>query len=105
MRKLPDRYVAFVNDHPAVGEAYQALGAAVTQAGPLDKKTQLLVKVGVCIAAGLEGGTHSACRKALDAGCTPEELRHCALQALTSIGFPAMMKGLVWVDDIVKDAH
>jgi 4-carboxymuconolactone decarboxylase len=101
MRKLPERYIAFVENYPQIGEAYHNLGKAVTDAGPLDKKTQLLVKIGIAIAAGLEGGTHSAARKALDAGCTPDELRHAALQCLATIGFPAMMKGLSWVDDVI----
>jgi 4-carboxymuconolactone decarboxylase len=101
MRKLPERYTAFVESYPEVGEAYHGLGKSVSQAGPLDKKTQLLVKLGIAIAAGHEGGTHSAVRKALDEGCTPEELRHAALQCLTTIGFPAMMKGMSWVDDVI----
>ncbi len=105
MRRLPDRYTSFIHDYPAVGEAYQALGGAVSECGPLDKRTQRLVKLSACIAAGLEGGTHSAVRKALDAGCKPEELRHCALMTLTTIGFPAMMKGFSWVEDVLSDAE
>lgn len=102
MRKLPERFTKFIDDYPDVGQAYNSLGKAAAAAGPLDKKTQLLVKLGIAIAAGLEGGAHSAARKALDAGCTPEELRHAAILAVTTIGFPSMMKGLSWVDDVIE---
>lgn len=107
MRKVPDRFTSFVRDYPAVGAAHQELGKAVTEAGPLDKKAQLLIKLGIAIGAGLEGGTHSAARKALDGGCTPDELRHAAILATTTLGFPSMMKGLAWVDDVIdtREVH
>ena len=103
MSGLPKRFTDFVKAYPDVGKAYNELGHAVGAAGPLDAKTRQLVKVGIAISAGLEGGTHSHVRKALEAGATPEEIRHAALQCLTTIGFPAMMKGLSWIDDVLKD--
>lgn len=103
MRKLPSRFTSFIESHPEIGKAYSDLGKAVSEAGPLDKKTQQLVKVGIAISANLEGGTHSAARKALDAGCTPDELRHVAMLAVTTIGFPSMMKGLMWVEDVLQE--
>ncbi|HVL38197.1 MAG TPA: carboxymuconolactone decarboxylase family protein [Fimbriimonadaceae bacterium] len=101
MSKLPKRFTDFVDRYPDIGRAYGDLGRAVSDAGPLDAKTRQLVKVGIAIAAGLEGGTHSHVRKAVDAGATPDEIRHAALQCLTTIGFPAMMKGLSWIDDVL----
>jgi 4-carboxymuconolactone decarboxylase len=102
MRDIPKAYTNFIDEYPEIGTAYHELGKAVATAGPLDQKTRFLIKIGIAVAAGLEGGTHSAARKALDAGCTPEELRHAVLQALTTIGFPSMMKGLSWVDDVIS---
>ncbi len=101
MSKLPKRYTAFIENYPRIGAAYHELGQAVGEAGPLDVKTRALVKLGLCIGAGLEGGAHSQARKALDAGATPEELRHAALQALTTVGFPTMMRGLSWIEDVL----
>ena len=101
MREIPRRFTSFLQAHPEVGAAYQQLGKAVKAAGPLDAKTQALIKVGVSIASGLEGGTHSQVRKALDAGCTPDEVRHAAMQTLTTCGFPRMMMGLSWVEDVL----
>lgn len=103
MRKLPKRFTDFVKTYPEVGNAYQALGKAVANAGPLDAKTRELIKLGAAIASGQEGGTHSHARKALDAGATTEEIRHAALQTLTTIGFPNMMRGLAWVEDVLAE--
>ncbi len=102
MSRLPKRFVAFMEQHPEIGKAYTDLGNAVAEAGPLDAKTRALVKLGICIGAGMEGGAHSQARKALDAGATSEELRHAALQALTTVGFPNMMRGLTWVDNVIE---
>lgn len=102
MSKLPKHFTDFIATYPEVGKAYGDLGKAVAEAGPLDKKTQSLIKVGIAIAAGLEGGAHSNARKAIEAGATPEEVRHTAILALTTIGFPGMMKGLAWVEDVIS---
>lgn len=102
MSKLPKRFTAFTEDYPDIGAAYGDLSRVVGAAGPLDAKTRALVKLGVCIGAGLEGGAHSQVRKALDAGAMPDELRHAALQSLTTVGFPTMMRGLSWVEDVLR---
>ncbi len=104
MAKLPKRFVKFLQDYPEVGKAYKATGDAVAKAGPLDRKTQALVKVGLSVAAKLEGATHSNVRKALEAGCTPEEIRHAILQTLTTCGFPLMVAGMSWADDVLEEA-
>ncbi len=101
MSKLPKRFTTFVENYPRVGAAYQELSEAIGEAGPLDEKSRALVKLGLCIGAGLEGGTHSQARKALEAGATPDELRHAAMQAMTTLGFPTMMRGLSWIEDVI----
>ncbi len=102
MSKLPKRFTDFVETYPEIAKSYHELGKAVSDAGPLDAKTRALIKLGMAVGAGTEGGAHSQIRKAIDAGATPEELRHTALQALTTLGFPTMMKGLSWVDDVIR---
>ena len=54
------------------------------------------------IGTGLEGATHSGVRKALDAGCDPEEIRHVAVLGVTTLGFPTMMRARVWVEDVLQ---
>ncbi len=102
MSKLPKRFTRFVETYPDVGEAYMRLGQAVSEAGPLDPRSRELVKLGVALGAGQEGGVHSHARKALEAGVTRAELRHAAMQALTTIGFPNMMRGLTWIEDVLE---
>ncbi len=98
---IPKAYSEFKKKQPDLMKAYEALGDASRSAGPLDKKAAALVKLGIAIGSGLEGGTHSAVRKALQAGCTPAELEHVAILATTTLGFPAMMRARAWVTDVI----
>lgn len=100
MSKLPHHFLKFSQDHPQVASAYRALGDATAE-GPLDAKTRALVKLGMSIGAGMEGAAHSQARKALESGASAEELRHAVLQATTTLGFPAMMRGLSWIEDVL----
>lgn len=102
---LPQAYRRLAQDHPEVIKSYESLADAVRSAGPLDGKTLALVKLGLALGTGLEGGTHSAVRKAIDEGCTREELLHVALLATTTMGFPAMMRGRSWVLDVLDATH
>ncbi len=101
MPKPPKRFRKFTEDFPAVASAYEQVGSAVHAAGPLDEKTRALIKLGISIGARLEGAVHSHVRKALEAGVTPDELRHAALLALPTIGLPSMMAGLSWIDETI----
>jgi 4-carboxymuconolactone decarboxylase len=98
---LPQAFQRMAREHPDVIKAYDALADATRAAGPLDAKTAALVKLALSLASGLEGGTHSAVRKALEAGCTREELLHVPLLATTTMGFPAMMRARSWVLDVL----
>lgn len=99
--KIPPRYLKFQTQYPAVFKAYKDLGQAVTSAGPLDQKTRELVRLGIVVGARHEGAVHSHTRRALEAGCTPAEIRHAVLLSVTSQGFPNMMAALSWVDDVL----
>jgi 4-carboxymuconolactone decarboxylase len=105
MDNVPKQFKEFMRQYPEISDAYGSLGKAVSAAGPLDGKTRQLIKIGIAIAAGLEGGTHSQVRKALEAGASPAEIRHAAILTLTGCGFPNMMKGLSWVQDVLGDAE
>ena len=98
---VPARYLKFQKSYPKVFQAYAALGAATQEAGPLPKKTRALVKLAIAIGGRREGAVHSHTRRALEARCTPDEIRHVVLLAITTIGFPAMMSALSWVEDIL----
>lgn len=100
--KLPARYLHFQKAYPEVFKAYDALGAATQKAGPLPSKTRALVKLAIAVGARLEGAVHSHTRRALEAGCTSEEIRHVVLLATTTLGFPATMATFSWVDDVLR---
>ena len=99
--KLPGRFVDFQKRFPAVYQAYDALGSATAAAGPLDGKVRALVKLAIAVGGQMEGAVHSHTRRAVEAGCTPEEIRHVVLLSTTTMGFPSMMKTLSWVEDII----
>lgn len=104
MSRPPKRFSQFLRDHPDVGAAYQKLGAATKADGPLDNRTIQLVKLGIAIGMQQEGAVHAHARKALDAGCTPDELRHAAVLATTTLGFPRMMAAYSWIDDVLDES-
>ncbi|MBI4327820.1 MAG: carboxymuconolactone decarboxylase family protein [Chloroflexi bacterium] len=99
--RIPTRFQKFGRKYPAVMRAYESLGAATQAAGPLDAKTRALIKLPIATGAWREGAVHSHTRRALEAGCTPEEIRHVVLLATTTLGFPSMMAALTWVEDIL----
>jgi alkylhydroperoxidase/carboxymuconolactone decarboxylase family protein YurZ len=96
---LPRPVERFKTDYAEIWRAFNQLGDECHNAATLDEKTRRLVKLAIAVGAGLEGGTHSAVRNALDAGITPEEIKSVAILAITTIGFPASMRALTWIGD------
>jgi alkylhydroperoxidase/carboxymuconolactone decarboxylase family protein YurZ len=103
--ELPEPFEAFKKNFPEVFRAYEGMGRVAHAAGTLDVKTREFVQLGMAIGAGLEGATHSHVRKALAAGATAAEVRHAAVLAVTTLGFPSMMMGLTWVEDMLTRAE
>jgi alkylhydroperoxidase/carboxymuconolactone decarboxylase family protein YurZ len=99
--KMPGRFQRFEREQPRIIAAYTALGDACQGAGPLTPTERVLVKLGVAIGMQHEGAVHSHTRKALAAGASPAAIRHAALLATTTIGFPRMMAALSWIDDVL----
>ena len=56
---LPRIYLAFRDDYPEVAEALDELGRSTEQAGPLDARTQRLVKVALAVGSLAEGAVRS----------------------------------------------
>src|ERR1039457_7733198 len=94
---LPPFVDRFKEKHPAVWEAFDKLGDTCHHTGPLDEKTRRLVKLALSIALRHEGGVHSATRRALESGVTPDEMEHVALLAITTIGWPAANAAMTWI--------
>lgn len=102
MKELPGRYRQFKKEYPAISKAYDDLGGMLAEAGPLDERQIQLIRLAMALASGQEGAVHSHTRRALEAGAAPDAIRHVGLLAMTTVGFPRMMAGLSWIDDVLK---
>lgn len=98
---IPKSYQQMHQRHPELMRAYEAFGDAARDAGPLSPREIALAKLAISIGAGLQGAAHSHCRKALQAGCSADDLRHVAILAAPTIGFPTMMRARSWVEDVL----
>ena len=95
----PGAYQEFKRRYPAVVEAYEKLGKTCHWQGPLEPKTRELVKLGICLGAGLEGAARAHVRLGVASGATADEIRPAALLATTTLGFSAMMRSMSWIDE------
>jgi 4-carboxymuconolactone decarboxylase len=99
---LPDIYRAFRSSFPEVASGLDELAARVDRAGPLDERTQRLVKLGMAIACQSPGAVRSNVRKALNAGDSADEIRHVAALAVTTCGFPTAVAGTEWIEEVLS---
>lgn len=83
-------------------DAVEKLGRALRDAGPLDEKTAQLIQLGAAAAIRSEGAVHSHCRRALDAGASPDEVFHALILVTSTIGFPNVSAALSWADDMIR---
>lgn len=67
-------------------------------------RARRLVKLALAIGAGSEGAVHSHARRALAEGLTRDEIKHTALLAITTLGFPQAIAALSWIEDITDPA-
>ena len=100
--KLPSGATKIAKKHPQIWAAYEQLGAACAESGPLDARTLRLVKLAIAIGSGSEGAVHSHVRRARDEGLTAEELLHVSLLAIPSLGLAKAVAAMTWIEDIVK---
>lgn len=92
--KTRTRYGALVARFPRLGQAHDAIGAVVAEAGPLDEPTRALVKLGMAVGAGLESGVRRQVRGATAAGVSRAAIEQALLAGLTTLGFPRTMWAL-----------
>lgn len=97
----PKKYRDFVARFPKLSEAWEAIHEAGAQ-GPLDARTQRLVKLAVAIGGLREGAVHASARKALEMGLSPEELEQVVALAAGTLGLPATVAAFTWVRDVTQ---
>lgn len=93
----------FARDFPAAWAAYESLGKAAAESGPLDSRTRRLIKLALSLGAGSEGAVHSHTRQAQEEVLDAEELQQIAVLATTTLGFPTAMAGLSWMRDVLEE--
>jgi alkylhydroperoxidase/carboxymuconolactone decarboxylase family protein YurZ len=99
--KLPNIVENLRAEQPEVWAHYADLETALAKAGPLDARTQRLVKLALALGARHEGAVHSHARRALREGLSREELLHVALLGVTTLGWPQATAGRAWILDVV----
>ena len=99
---LPGGAQKLIDAHPGVWKAYEQLGEACAETGPLDAKTRRLVKLALAIGRGSEGAVHSHARRAAGDGIGAAELEHVAVLAIPTLGLPRSVAALTWIRDITE---
>ena len=100
--RAPRSFQSFAKKYPKITAAYDAMGKAVRDVGPLTDREVALAKLALSIGSRLEGATHAHCRRALALGIKPDALRHVAILSSPTLGFPSMMAAYKWVDEIIR---
>jgi len=104
-KKLPRTYEVFIKRFPGIHEAHENFGQALDEAGPLDTRATALVKLGICVGAGLESAVRSHVRRALEAGVSADEIEHALVLGVNSIGFPSSVAAWQWGRQVLKDSQ
>lgn len=102
-KKLPDSFQSLVDKYPEVWEAHEKLTIACAEAGPLNRKTAELIKIGICIGGGLQTATQRHAIMAVENGASKEEVYQTALMAMTTLGHPRAAAGWKWINDALED--
>jgi 4-carboxymuconolactone decarboxylase len=101
MNDKPKAHKNFMGDFPTVAAAYEQLGTAAHEAGPLDDKTRQLVKLALAIGARYEGAVHAHTRLGIQAGLSEADIKHVLALAVTTLGMPTAVAAYTWVKDIL----
>ena len=101
---LPKPFKKFESQYPDIAKLYEELGIKCQSAGPLDAKTRHLINLGIAVGAVSPGAVKSHARKAIEHGASSGEVYHALLLALTTVGFPAMIAAMGWVEEVISAA-
>lgn len=96
----PKAYTRFVERFPGLSEAWDRIHEA-GEDGPLDARTQRLIKLAVSIGAQREGPVHASVRKALRMGIRREEIEQVIALAASTLGMPATVAAHSWAHDVL----
>lgn len=94
--KVPNTFKAFITRYPDLGAAHEKIASAVERAAALDPKTLALVKIGICVGAGLESALRSHVRRAIQHGASRAEVEQAILLGMNTVGFPRTVAAWSW---------
>lgn len=97
--KLPRTFLKLAAKYPKLVAAHDKMAKVVDTTGPLDAKTCSLVKIGVCVGAGLESALRSHVRRARQNGAKKAEIEQAIFQAMNTCGFPRTVAAWSWAQD------
>lgn len=97
--RLPGAYRAFIERYPELGDAHERIARAAERAGSLDARTLALVKIGICVGAGLESALRSHVRRAVQHGADRSEIEQAILMGMNTVGFPRTVAAWSWAQE------
>jgi len=96
----------FTEHHAAIYKAYEKYGQLVhKEGGPLDEKTRWLIKVALSTECQYTRALRTHIMKALNSGCTKEEIEHSILLVAPSAGFPKTMAGILILREVLEQSN
>lgn len=100
--ELPVTFREFTRRFPQLASEHEKIAAVVDRAGPLDRKCVELIKVGICLGAGLESALRSHVRRALEHGAAEAEIEQVILLGMNTCGFPRTVAAWQWTREAVS---
>ncbi len=100
--RAPAAHQAFLSRFPGLGRAWELANEEGAR-GPLDRRTQRLIKLAIAVGAMREGAVHSGVRKARDAGVRLEAMEQVVGLAATTIGLPSAVAVWSWLREEAGD--
>ena len=98
---LPEIYKRFRSDYPEVSDAFDRFAETARAAGPLNEHELHLANLGIAVGCSSEGGVRSHTRKALGSGIEPGRIRHVAVLAISTAGYPAASAAYKWINEVL----
>lgn len=96
---VPRTFRAFTQRFPEIARSHEAAAKAGDAAGPLDRKTIELIKLGMCLASGLESATKSHARRAVQQGATRAEVEQAIALGVNPCGLPRTVMAWQWATE------
>lgn len=100
--KLPGPFKSFVARFPELSNTHEQIAKTVDRCGSMNRRSCELVKIGICVGAGLESALKSHVRRAMQEGAKKDEIEQAILLGLNTVGFPRTVAAWTWAQDQFK---